>query len=232
MAAASGTAVVLLSGGLESATALAWARGQGFACVTLAVDYGQRHRVELEAARRVSKSLGAIAHRVVAVDLRTIGGSALTAPIEVPRGRSAEAMASGIPVTYVPARNTLFLALALGLAETLGSSDLVAGMNAVDYSGYPDCRPEFVQAFEGLARLATRAGVEGAAIRVHTPLMRLGKAEIIRLGVSLGVDFGLTHSCYDPDVEGLACGACDACLLRRRGFHEAGIADPTRYAGT
>ena len=232
MAAASGTAVVLLSGGLDSATALAWARGQGFACVTLAVDYGQRHRVELEAARRVSKALGAIAHRVVAVDLRTIGGSALTAPIEVPRGRSAEAMASGIPVTYVPARNTLFLALALGLAETLGSSDLVAGMNAVDYSGYPDCRPEFVQAFEGLARLATRAGVEGAAIRVHTPLMRLGKAEIIRLGVSLGVDFGLTHSCYDPDVRGLACGACDACLLRRRGFHEAGIADPTRYAGT
>ena len=232
MAAASGTAVVLLSGGLDSATALAWARGQGFACVTLAVDYGQRHRVELEAARRVSKALGAIAHRVVAVDLRTIGGSALTAPIEVPRGRSAEAMASGIPVTYVPARNTLFLALALGLAETLGSNELVAGMNAVDYSGYPDCRPEFVQAFEGLARLATRAGVEGAAIRVHTPLMRLGKAEIIRLGVSLGVDFGLTHSCYDPDVEGLACGACDACLLRRRGFHEAGIADPTRYAGT
>ena len=232
MAAASGTAVVLLSGGLDSATALAWARGQGFACVTLAVDYGQRHRVELEAARRVSKSLGAIAHRVVAVDLRTIGGSALTAPIEVPRGRTAEAMAAGIPVTYVPARNTLFLALALGLAETLGSNDLVAGMNAVDYSGYPDCRPEFVQAFEGLARLATRAGVEGAAIRVHTPLMRLGKAEIIRLGVSLGVDFGLTHSCYDPDVRGLACGACDACLLRRRGFHEAGIADPTRYAGT
>ena len=232
MAAASGTAVVLLSGGLDSATALAWARGQGFACVTLAVDYGQRHRVELEAARRVSKALGAIAHRVVAVDLRTIGGSALTAPIEVPRGRTAEAMAAGIPVTYVPARNTLFLALALGLAETLGSNDLVAGMNAVDYSGYPDCRPEFVQAFEGLARLATRAGVEGAAIRVHTPLMRLGKAEIIRLGVSLGVDFGLTHSCYDPDVRGLACGACDACLLRRRGFHEAGIADPTRYAGT
>jgi len=226
------TAVVLLSGGLDSATCLAWARAEGFACVTLAVDYGQRHRVELAAARRVADALGAREHREVAVDLRAIGGSALTAELEVPRGRSAAAMSEGIPVTYVPARNTLFLGLALGLAETLGAADLVAGMNAIDYSGYPDCRPEFVRAFERLARLGTRAGVAGTEFRVHTPLMRLGKAGIVRLGASLGVDYSMTHSCYDPSADGLACGACDACLLRSRGFHEAGLPDPTRYATT
>ncbi len=223
-------AVVLLSGGLDSATCLAWARGQGFECTTLAVDYGQRHRIELEAARRVAAALGSRDHREVAIDLRATGGSALTAAIPVPRGRSVESMGNGIPITYVPARNTVFLALALGLAETLDAVDLVAGMNAIDYSGYPDCRPEFLQAFEELAALATRAGVEGARFRVHAPLMKLDKAAIIRLGVSLGVDFALTHSCYDPAPDGAACGACDACLLRRKGFREADIVDPTRYS--
>jgi 7-cyano-7-deazaguanine synthase len=223
-------AVVLLSGGLDSATCLAWARAQGFACTTLAVDYGQRHRAELEAARRVAHALGAADHREVRVDLRAIGGSALTAEIEVPRDRDERAMASAIPVTYVPARNTVLLALALGLAETILAFDLVAGMNAVDYSGYPDCRPEFVRAFESLARLATRAGVEGAHFRIHAPLMSLDKAGIIRLGASLGVDFALTHSCYDPAPDGAACGRCDACRLRSRGFREAGVPDPTRYA--
>lgn len=223
-------AVVLLSGGLDSATCLAWARGQGFECTTLAVDYGQRHRIELEAARRVAAALGSADHREVKIDLRTIGGSALTAAIPVPRGRSVESMGRGIPVTYVPARNTVFLALALGLAETLGAVDLVAGMNAIDYSGYPDCRPGFLRAFESLAALATRAGVEGARFRVHAPLMQLDKAAIIRLGVSLGVDYALTHSCYDPAPDGTACGACDACLLRRKGFLEAGLADPARVS--
>jgi 7-cyano-7-deazaguanine synthase len=223
-------AVVLLSGGLDSATGLAWARERGFACVTLAFRYGQRHAIELESARRVSRALGAVEHREVAVDLRAIGGSALTAELDVPRGRAPATIARDIPVTYVPARNTVFLALALGLAETLGLTDLVAGMNAIDYSGYPDCRPEFVAAFESLARLATRAGVEGAAFHVHAPLMRLDKAAIIRLGVALGVDFALTHSCYDPASDGRACGTCDSCLLRRRGFEAAGVADPTRYA--
>lgn len=223
-------AVVLLSGGLDSATCLAWARGQGFECTTLAIDYGQRHRIELEAAGRVAAALGSRDHREVAIDLRATGGSALTAAIPVPRGRSIESMGNGIPITYVPARNTVFLALALGLAETLDAVDLVAGMNAIDYSGYPDCRPEFLHAFEGLAALATRAGVEGARFRVHAPLMKLDKAAIIRLGVSLGVDYALTHSCYDPAPDGAACGACDACLLRRKGFREAGIPDPTRYS--
>jgi len=222
-------AVVLLSGGLDSATCLAWARARDFECVTLAVDYGQRHRQELDAAARVARALGAREHRVVAVDLRAIGGSALTAAIDVPRDRDDAAMGADIPVTYVPARNTVFLALALGLAETLAATDLVAGMNAVDYSGYPDCRPEFVAAFESLARLATRAGVEGARFTVHTPLMQLDKAGIIRLGVSLGVDYALTHSCYDPAGD-RACGRCDACALRRKGFAEAGVPDPTRYA--
>ena len=223
-------AVVLLSGGLDSATCLAWARGQGFECTTLAVDYGQRHRVELEAARRVAAALGSRDHREVAIDLRAIGGSALTAAIPVPRGRSVASMGNGIPITYVPARNTVFLALALGLAETLDAVDLVAGMNAIDYSGYPDCRPEFLHAFEGLAALATRAGVEGARFSVHAPLMKLDKAAIVRLGASLGVDYALTHSCYDPAPDGAACGACDACLLRRKGFREADIVDPTRYS--
>ena len=223
-------AVVLLSGGLDSATCLAWARAQGFECWSLAIDYGQRHRQELECARRVSRALGASEHREVAVDLRAIGGSALTAAIEVPKDRPPERIATGIPLTYVPARNTVFLGLALGLAETIGASDMVAGMNAIDYSGYPDCRPEFVQAFESLARLATRAGVEGTEFRVHTPLMRLDKAGIIRLGLSLGVDYSLTHSCYDPPPSGEACGRCDACQLRLRGFREAGVSDPVRYA--
>ena len=222
-------AVVLLSGGLDSATCLAWARDRGFRCVTLAVRYGQRHAVELAAAARVSRALGAIEHREVAVDLRAIGGSALTSDLAVPKGR--DLASQDIPVTYVPARNTVFLSLALGLAEVLGASDLVAGMNAIDYSGYPDCRPEYLAAFESLARLATRAGVEGAEFRVHAPLIELDKAAIIRLGERLGVDFSLTHSCYDPAGDGRACGACDSCRLRRRGFEAAGIADPTRYVG-
>ena len=223
-------AVVLLSGGLDSATALAWARREGFACHALAVDYGQRHLVELAAARRVSAALGAASHREVRVDLRSIGGSALTGEIEVPKDRGQEEIGHGIPVTYVPARNTIFLGLALGLAETLGAADIVAGMNALDYSGYPDCRPEFVRAFESVARLGTSAGVAGTPFRVHTPLMRLDKAGIIRLGASLGVDFGITHSCYDPAADQAACGRCDACVLRSRGFREAGLPDPTRYA--
>ena len=225
-------AVVLLSGGLDSTTCLAWARAQGFTCATLAVDYGQRHRVELAAAERVARTLGSADHRTVRIDLSAIGGSALTADIAVPKGRDEAGMAAAIPVTYVPARNAVFLATALGFAETLGATDLVAGMNAIDYSGYPDCRPEFVRAFEALAKLATKAGVEGADFTVHTPLMTLDKAGIIRLGVSLGVDYAITHSCYDPADDGSACGACDSCLLRARGFREAGMADPTRYRDT
>jgi 7-cyano-7-deazaguanine synthase len=225
-------AVVLLSGGLDSTTCLAWARAQGFECATLAIDYGQRHRVELAAAAKVAAALGSIAHREVSVDLRAIGGSALTADIAVPKDRDDAAMGSSIPITYVPARNTIFLGIALGFAETLGASDLVAGMNAIDYSGYPDCRPEFVRAFEDLAKLATRAGVEGARYTVHTPLMALGKAGIIQLGVSLGVDYAMTHSCYDPSTDGRACGACDSCLLRARGFREASVSDPTVYMHT
>jgi len=223
-------AVVLLSGGLDSATCLAWARAQGFECHTLAVDYGQRHRVELGAARRVAAALGSRDHREVVVDLRAIGGSSLTADTPVPKHRDEAAMAAAIPSTYVPARNTVFLAVALGLAETLGGTELVAGMNVLDYSGYPDCRPAFVHAFESLAGVATRAGVEGARFTVHTPLMELDKAGIIRLGVSLGVDYALTHSCYDPSPAGLACGECDSCRLRAKGFREAGVPDPTRYA--
>jgi 7-cyano-7-deazaguanine synthase len=222
-------AVVLLSGGLDSATCLAWARERGFECASLAFDYGQRHRVELEAAARVAKALGSRDHRVVRVDLATIGGSALTADMDVPRGRDEAAMAAAIPVTYVPARNTVFLSIALGFAEVLDATDLVAGMNAVDYSGYPDCRPEYVRAFEAVANLATKAGVEGARFTVHTPLMELDKAGIIRLGVSLGVDYSLTHSCYDPAPDGRACGACDSCRLRARGFRAAGVPDPTPY---
>ncbi|MEO5987661.1 MAG: 7-cyano-7-deazaguanine synthase QueC [Candidatus Eisenbacteria bacterium] len=225
-------AVVLLSGGLDSATCLAWAKSQGFECATLAFDYGQRHLIELDAARRVADALGSMDHRVVRVDLRAIGGSALTADVPVPKGRDAVMMGASIPVTYVPARNTVFLAIALGLAETLGAQNLVAGMNAIDYSGYPDCRPAFINAFEMLADLATKAGVEGTRYRVHTPLMTLDKAGIIHLGVALGVDYGLTHSCYDPLPTGFACGACDSCRLRAMGFHAAGVPDPTRYATT
>jgi 7-cyano-7-deazaguanine synthase len=222
-------AVILLSGGLDSTTCLAWARARGFDGYTLAIDYGQRHRAELAAARRVAAALGAIEHREVRVDLRAIGGSALTDAIDLPRDRDAEALGAEIPVTYVPARNTVFLAVALGWAEVLGAHDLVAGMNAVDYSGYPDCRPEFVRAFEALARVATRAGVEGTTFQIHTPLMELDKAAIIRLGLSLGVEYALTHSCYDPTPDDRACGRCDACLLRLRGFRAVGIPDPIRY---
>lgn len=222
-------AVVLLSGGLDSATVLAMARSEGFLCSCLLVDYGQRHRVELERAKVVAAAQGVQDVRVVSVDLRAVGGSALTAEIDVPKDRPAPERGRGIPVTYVPARNTLFLALALGLAETLGAADLFIGVNAVDYSGYPDCRPEFIRAFETLANLATRAGVEGARFRVHAPLSGLGKAEIIQTGARLGVDYALTHSCYDPDARGRACGRCDSCLIRREGFRAAGVPDPTSY---
>jgi 7-cyano-7-deazaguanine synthase len=223
-------AVVLLSGGLDSATTLAVARRDGFRCHALTVAYGQRHAVELAAARRVAEALGAAEHRVIDIDLRGFGGSALTADIAVPKDRPAAEMAAGIPVTYVPARNTVFLALALGWAEVLGSFDIFVGVNAIDYSGYPDCRPEFIEAFERLANLATKAGVEGKGrFRVHAPLIRLAKVEIIRLGVSLGVDYALTHSCYDPAADGAACGRCDSCLLRKAGFEAAGVPDPTRY---
>jgi len=222
-------AVVLLSGGLDSATVLAVARAEGFVCNCLTVDYGQRHRIELDAARRVASSLGAASHRFVKLDLQAIGGSALTDDLAVPKNRDLDSGA--IPVTYVPARNTVLLALLLGLAEVVGSHDLYIGANAIDYSGYPDCRPAFLRAFSDLASLATREGVEnGARFRVRAPLLHLTKAEIIRLGTSLGVDYGLTHSCYDPTADGLACGSCDSCVLRRRGFEEAGVPDPTRYA--
>ena len=217
-------AVVLLSGGLDSATVLAEAVHRGFACHTLAVDYGQRHRAELAAALHLSAALGAVSHKVVRVDLRAIGGSALTADIEVPTEAGA-----GIPVTYVPARNTLMLSLALGYAEVLEAHDLFIGVNAVDYSGYPDCRPDFIAAFEALAGLATRAGVEGARFRIHTPLIDLKKSAIIRRGTELGVDYALTVSCYQPDAQGRACGRCDSCRLRREGFSAAGLPDPTRY---
>jgi 7-cyano-7-deazaguanine synthase len=223
-------AVVLLSGGLDSATVLAIARSEGFLCSCLLVDYGQRHGVELERAREVARAQGVDDVRTVRVDLRAVGGSALTADIAVPKDRAETERGTGIPVTYVPARNTLFLALALGLAETLGATDLFIGVNAVDYSGYPDCRPEFIRAFESLANLATRAGVEGARFRVHAPLSGLRKAEIIQTGARLGVDYALTHSCYDPDPRGRACGRCDSCLIRREGFRAAGVPDPTSYA--
>jgi 7-cyano-7-deazaguanine synthase len=232
MSADSRPAVVLLSGGLDSATALAVARAEGFRCHALTIAYGQRHAVELEAARRVAAALGAADRRVMHLDLRVFGGSALTAEIAVPHDRPADEMASGIPVTYVPARNTVFLSLALAWAEVIGSFDIFMGVNAVDYSGYPDCRPEFVAAFEALANLATKAGVEGKGrFRIHTPLIQLTKADIIRRGVSLGVDYGLTHSCYDPAPDGAACGRCDSCQIRRNGFLAAGVPDPTRYRG-
>jgi 7-cyano-7-deazaguanine synthase len=224
-------AVVLLSGGLDSATALAVGRADGRECYALTFRYGQRHEVELDAAAAVARSLGVAEHRVVDVDLRWIGGSALTAPIAVPKHRALEAAPAGdIPITYVPARNTIFLAFAVAWAEVLGARDIYLGINAVDYSGYPDCRPEFLEAFQQVARLGTRAGALGGDLRLHAPLAGLDKAAIIRLGVSLGVDYGLTHSCYDPDPAGRACGACDSCQLRRRGFAQAGVSDPTRYA--
>jgi 7-cyano-7-deazaguanine synthase len=229
MAKGAKRAVVLLSGGLDSTTCLAVARREGFEAHCLSVDYGQRHRGELARARRLARALGAASHRVVRVDLAAFGGSALTdAALTVPKGRSARKIAAGIPVTYVPARNTVMLALALADAETLGAEDVFIGVNAIDYSGYPDCRPAFLRAFERLARVATRAGVEGRPLRIHAPLLRLSKAGIVKLGTSLGVPYRLTLSCYDP-VGGRACGACDACSLRRRGFAEAGIPDPTLY---
>lgn len=218
-------AVILLSGGLDSATVLAIARSQGYDCYALSVSYGQRHAAELAAARRVAAALGAVRQQTMQVNLDAVGGSALTdARIAVP-----ETPAEGIPVTYVPARNTLFLALSLGWAEVLGAQDLFIGVNAVDYSGYPDCRPAFIHAFEALANVATKAGVEGRRFAVHAPLLQMSKAEIIREGLRLGVDYGLTVSCYQADEDGRACGRCDACRLRRAGFAEAGVADPTPY---
>ncbi len=221
----------LLSGGLDSSTCLAVARREGFDCYALTIDYGQRHRAELEAAGRVAQALGVARHLVIRVDLRAIGGSALTSESAVPKGHNAAEIGQGIPVTYVPARNTVFLACALAWAETLEAEDIFIGVNALDYSGYPDCRPEYIRAFEQLAELATRAGVEGKMrVKVHTPLINLSKAGIIRLAQGLGLDFRLTWTCYDPDPAGKPCGACDACLLRLKGFREAGLEDPLEYS--
>ena len=223
-------AVVLLSGGLDSATAAAIAREQGFTLYALSVDYGQRHRFELEAAGRVARAVGVRRHVTLRIDLSQIGSSALTGPIEVPKDRDPAEMEREIPVTYVPARNTVLLSLALGYAEVIGAADIFIGVNAVDYSGYPDCRPAFVAAFEQTANLATKAGVEGRLkFTIHTPLVELTKAQIIRRGTQLGLDYGLTHTCYDPGEKGIRCGRCDACLLRRKGFAEAGLEDPLEY---
>lgn len=223
-------AVCLLSGGLDSATCLAVASKQGFECYALSFDYGQRHRAELDAAAKVAACLGAARHLVARVDLRVFGGSALTDEIDVPKRSAAGELDRGIPPTYVPARNTVFLSLALAWAEVLEAPHIFIGVNAIDYSGYPDCRPEFIEAFEKTANLATKAGVEGRmSIRIHAPLIHLTKAEIIQLGAHLGVDFGLTHTCYDPHAGGRPCGRCDSCLLRRKGFHEAGLEDPLQY---
>ena len=220
-------AVCLLSGGLDSSTCLALARRDGFDCYALSFDYGQRHRIELESAARVAASIGAIEQRVVCFDLRQFGNSALTADIAVPKGRSTAGMTAEIPITYVPARNTIFLSFALAWAETLEASDIFIGVNALDYSGYPDCRPEYIEAFERMANLATKAAIEGRThIQIHTPLIRLSKAGIVKLAAGLGLDFRLTHSCYDPDSAGRPCGGCDSCILRRKGFEEAGVADP------
>lgn len=224
------TAIVLLSGGLDSSTTLAVAKAEGFDLHALSFRYGQRHEVELQAARRIVSSFGIANLMVVDIDLRQFGGSALTSDIEVPKSRSANEIGSGVPITYVPARNTIFLSFALGWAEVLGAQDIFIGVNALDYSGYPDCRPEFITAFQNLANLATKAGVEGKArFTIHAPLLELTKAEIIRLGMNLGVDYSLTVSCYDPLPEGEACGECDSCQLRQKGFEEAGIEDPIRY---
>ncbi len=219
-------AVCLLSGGLDSATCLALARREGYSCYALSFDYGQRHKIELDAAARVAKALGAERHLVAKIGLDAFGGSALTSAIDVPKGRSAVEMGEGIPVTYVPARNTIFLSFALAWAEVLESAHIFIGVNALDYSGYPDCRPEFIEAYERMANLATKAGVEGRTrLRIHTPLLHLTKAGIVKLGQDLGLDFGLTFSCYDPAPDGRPCGQCDACVLRRKGFDEAGIED-------
>ena len=226
------SAVVLLSGGLDSATALAEARVVGFELFALSISYGQRHAVEIEAARRVARSIGVARHVELAIDLRAFGGSALTSDLEVPKDRSADSMAEAIPATYVPARNTVFLSLALAWAETLGTFDIFVGVNCVDYSGYPDCRPEYLRAFEAMANLATKAGVEQQGrFQIHAPLVTLTKEQIILRGLELGVDYSLTHSCYDPGVEGLACGRCDSCQIRRAAFERLGRSDPIAYAG-
>lgn len=226
------TAVVLLSGGLDSATTLALAKSEGYACHALSFSYGQRHAVELAAAEQVAKSLGVVSHRVIDIDLRQFGGSALTSDLPVPKKSNAEEIGSEIPITYVPARNTIFLSFALAFAEVSGASDIFIGVNALDYSGYPDCRPEYIAAFERMANLATKAAVEGRkAVKIHTPLIQLTKAQIIRRGLDLGIDYSLTSSCYDPDAEGRACGRCDSCLLRLKGFAENGVGDPIRYVG-
>lgn len=214
-------AVVLLSGGLDSATTLAYAVSKGFDCHAITFDYGQRHKIEIKAAKKVAKALGATRHMVIKIDLRKFGGSALTSDMPVPKGRSAKKIGEGIPATYVPARNTVFLSLALALAEAAGARDIFIGVNALDYSGYPDCRPEFIRAFEKTANLGTKAGVEGEKFKIHAPLIKLSKAEIVRLGRKLGVDFAMTHSCYDPAPDGTPCGRCDSCLLREKGFKEA-----------
>jgi len=223
-------AVVLLSGGIDSATTLAIALTEGYQAYALSFDYGQRHQIEMQAACRVANALGAKEHRVAKIDMRVFGGSALTDDLAVPKQRSKIQIAQGIPVTYVPARNTIFLAYALAWAEVIPANDIFIGVNAIDYSGYPDCRPEFVEAFETLANLGTKAGVEGKRFQIHTPLIKFSKADIVRKSVELGVDLSFTHSCYDPSPEGLACGECDSCLLRLKGFREAGIHDPIRYA--
>jgi len=223
-------AVVLLSGGLDSTTTLAIAIAQGYEVYSLSFDYGQRHNLELEAARRVADSLGVKEHRVVKIDMRLLGGSALTADVDVPKKRSEKEMAQGIPITYVPARNTIFLAHALAWAEVIGAGHIFLGVNAIDYSGYPDCRPEFIAMFETLANMGTKAGLEGRRFQIHAPLIKFSKADIIRKARELDVDLSLTHSCYDPTPDGLACGLCDSCQLRLKGFREAGLADPIQYA--
>lgn len=225
-------AVVLLSGGLDSATVAAIVRDEGYATYALSFDYGQRHRHELEAAADVAQALGVTEHRIAHIDLRVFGGSALTADIDVPKHESADRLGDEIPVTYVPARNTIFLSFALGYAEVVGAGDIFIGVNAIDYSGYPDCRPEYIEAFERMANLATKAAVQGARVSIQTPLIDLTKAQIIRKGHDLGVDFAMTHSCYDPSPDGRACGSCDSCLLRAKGFADANIPDSTRYGSS
>jgi 7-cyano-7-deazaguanine synthase len=224
-------AICLLSGGLDSTTCLALALRQGYECYALSFDYGQRHRIELESARRVAAAMGVKQHVIMPIDLRSFGGSALTADIDVPKSRGVAEMSKGIPITYVPARNTVFLSFALAWAEVLEAENIFIGVNAIDYSGYPDCRPEFINAFQTMSHLATKAGVEGrTTIQIHTPLIELSKAQIIRLAAEAGVDFALTHSCYDPDAAGRSCGECDSCILRKKGFAEAGLTDPLEYS--
>ena len=223
-------AVVLLSGGIDSTTTLAIAMAQGYATYALSFRYGQRHEREIAAATKIAIALGVHEHRVAEIDLRIVGSSALTDTIDVPKNRAQSEIATGVPITYVPARNTIFLSYALAWAEVLDASDIFIGVNALDYSGYPDCRPEFITAFENLAKLATKSGVEGQRFRIHAPLISLSKPEIIRRGAELGIDFSLTHSCYDPTADGRACGRCDSCQIRLKGFHEAGLRDPIAYA--